>query len=80
MTLALRRHRPLLLLALLFWATLATASGWMRYAERRVPEPAAPQMRCFPPGTILPFTMTLFGPQPGLPGCVDYRLNEGMET
>lgn len=37
-------------------------------------------MRCFPEGTILPETMDFLGRRhPGLPGCIDYRLNEGME-
>lgn len=37
--------------------------------------------RCFPPNTELPFTPGLLGPpQPAIPGCPDYRMNEGMET
>lgn len=38
-------------------------------------------MRCFPEGTHLPFRADIFGGEhPSLPGCVDYRLNEGMEA
>lgn len=37
-------------------------------------------MRCFPPGTELPYRQTRVGPVPVFEGCPDYRMNEGMEA
>jgi hypothetical protein len=67
---------PVLVVGFVAWL------GWLLMPPAPTPVHQPPvSMRCFPEGTILPETVDFFGRRhPGLPGCIDYRLNEGMEA